>query len=801
MAPHRTFRVGDRVLCKGPKGDYAPLPDGRSRRKRNVYAGVVTALPDTANGRDGYKILFDGGVRPEGRYPASSLKHAPNEWAGRSMASPLGDDARRVRQRLNPDAEPDSDDEEDEFFDANAEHQDLDDDERVQGPGQRLLDDQADIRDLVGTTVTIAHKDFGDVTWTVVAAETSLAENAASRELLPPRPERDRAEILPRLHTNQEGFELAVFEEMLWMSPSTMVSVINSEHARMRALPTWHRDRIPSVPHWQELSPKAFGKFLGLLVASGAIGRGGAPCWHDAAASKFPSFNPPHFEHHMAKHRFDQIKRVVPWVMASRAAHAADDGWYRARAAVNMFNERRRKVLGVCRHVIADELMSAFVSNHPTAHLPNITYEPRKPEPLGTMFKCLLDNDTKVMAALEICEGARRNRELAEGIHPYGTTACTARLLRETAPETGVLKRVVCGDSWFASVQTAKEVMKGLGVPTRNSGDGISSTHAPAHRGSHFIGVVKTYHGQFPKAFIEEKLRGKSAGARIVLEATVDGVPLIAVGWKYKKSSTLCYVATKGAASTADDPGNPYQMAIKDVEGDRIVRSVPRPEIVGKYYEMNGGIDVHNKMRQGDLALEKHWVTQDPYFRIFTTLIGICVTDAFNMMKYRIGDHRSDPRRHWSLREFAGVLAHQLLNNKWEDLQNASQRHPNSSEEDALLQTQEDAEDLDAARFLQHRLIRVPGTRPNGAGKQLRCHVCGACTSWCCGAPGCVGRKGGAHCGVCPVVSKRNCFDVHRGIIRETPAHTEAPRPLGRLGMSASSGGSVRALSFSAGSV
>ena len=418
------------------------------------------------------------------------------------------------------------------------------------------------------------------------------------------------------------------------------------------------------------------------------------------------------------------------------------------------------------------------------------------------MFKCLLDNDTKVMmAALEICEGARRNRELAEGIHPYGTTACTARMLRETNSETGVLKRVVCGDSWFASVQTAKEVMKGLGVRPRNSGDIISSTHAPAHRGSHFIGVVKTYHGQFPKAFIEEKLRGKSAGARIVLEASVDGVPLIAVGWKYKRSSTLCYVATKGAASTADDPGNPYQMAIKDVEGDRIVRSVPRSEIVGKYYEMNDGIDVRNKMRQGDLALEKHWMTQDPYFRIFTTLIGICVTDAFNMMKYRIGDHRSDPRRHWSLREFAGVLAHQLLNNKWQELQNASQRQPNSSEEDALLETQEDAEDLDAVRFLQHKLIRVPGTRPNGAGKQLRCHVCGACTSWCCGAPGCVGRKGGAHCGVCPVVSKRNCFDVHRGIIRETPAHTEARRPLGRLGMSASSGGSVRALTFSAGSV
>ena len=79
---------------------------------------------------------------------------------------------------------------------------------------------------------------------------------------------------------------------------------------------------------------------------------------------------------------------------------------------------------------------------------------------------------------------------------------------------------------------------------------------------------------------------------------------------------------------------------------------------VGKYYSMDGGIDVHNKMRRGDLALEKHWVTNDPYFRIFTTLIGICVTDAFNLLQYRIGNLQ-DPRKNWCLREFAGVLSHQ----------------------------------------------------------------------------------------------------------------------------------------------
>lgn len=72
-----------------------------------------------------------------------------------------------------------------------------------------------------------------------------------------------------------------------------------------------------------------------------------------------------------------------------------------------MFNERCRQIPVVCHHFFADDLMNTFVSSHQTAHLPNIKCELRKAEPLGTMFKCLLDNDTKLMFALEICEGAQ----------------------------------------------------------------------------------------------------------------------------------------------------------------------------------------------------------------------------------------------------------------------------------------------------------------------------------------------------------------------------------------------------------
>jgi hypothetical protein len=43
-------------------------------------------------------------------------------------------------------------------------------------------------------------------------------------------------------------------------------------------------------------------------------------------------------------------------------------------------------------------------------------------------------------------------------------------------------------------------------------------------------------------------------------------------------------------------------------------------------------LDRHNQARQSCLALEKAWITKDRYFRLFTTIIGVCVTDAWKII-------------------------------------------------------------------------------------------------------------------------------------------------------------------------
>jgi hypothetical protein len=84
----------------------------------------------------------------------------------------------------------------------------------------------------------------------------------------------------------------------------------------------------------------------------------------------------------------------------------------------------------------------------------------------------------------------------------------------------------------------------------------------------------------------------------------------------------------KNAGSTK--PGRPYEMKFNDAFGNVVQRLVERPEILSDFFEKSNSIDKHNQLRQGDLALEKRWLTQDPYFHLHTTIIGMFIVILFS---------------------------------------------------------------------------------------------------------------------------------------------------------------------------
>jgi hypothetical protein len=187
------------------------------------------------------------------------------------------------------------------------------------------------------------------------------------------------------------------------------------------------------------------------------------------------------------------------------------------------------------------------------------------------------------------------------------TAGCTLRLLLNTIPpNVAGVKHGIRGDAWFGSVRTANEV---------------------ALRGHEAVFQIKQYHSNFPKEFIKEALKDAPGGVHILLEGKTESkVPLLALGYRYSRKTVLHFVPIKNAGSTK--PGTPYQMRYTDSFGNICTRYVDRPQVVSNFFAGSNVIDTHNQLRQDSLKLEKKWITQNPWFRLATTLIGITVTDS-----------------------------------------------------------------------------------------------------------------------------------------------------------------------------
>ena len=77
---------------------------------------------------------------------------------------------------------------------------------------------------------------------------------------------------------------------------------------------------------------------------------------------------------------------------------------------------------------------------------------------------------------------------------------------------------------------------------------------------------VKTATSGYPKKFLDKTMLNWPGGSHLVLKATIDGVNLYAVGYKYSSKKNLCFVFTEGASHT--EPGEPYVASCKDEHGN-----------------------------------------------------------------------------------------------------------------------------------------------------------------------------------------------------------------------------------------
>ena len=106
--------------------------------------------------------------------------------------------------------------------------------------------------------------------------------------------------------------------------------------------------------------------------------------------------------------------------------------------------------------------------------------------------------------------------------------------------------------------------------------------------------------------------------------------------------------------------GTPYEMKFTDAFGNIHVRDVDRPDVISRFFQESNCVDRHNQARQFELAIEKKWLTDSAVFRLYSTMVGINVTDAWKLAAHHhLLSYRQ--KKNSTALSFAGILAKQLL--------------------------------------------------------------------------------------------------------------------------------------------
>jgi hypothetical protein len=200
--------------------------------------------------------------------------------------------------------------------------------------------------------------------------------------------------------------------------------------------------------------------------------------------------------------------------------------------------------------------------------------------------------------------------------------------------------RIVCADSYFASVATLKE-LKSINL--------------------RFIGVVKTATKHFPQAYLsnlEMEERGERSG---LIAKDADGIPImLAYVWMDRnRRYFICNVSSL-------EPGAEYTRQrwrqvdqTENAEAEKVELTIPQPQACEIYYDTCAAIDQHNRCRQADLMLERKMKTHDWSNRVNLSILGMCIVVTW--YAYRGCTDTKETQK-----EFYSALAVELIDNTYD---------------------------------------------------------------------------------------------------------------------------------------
>lgn len=141
--------------------------------------------------------------------------------------------------------------------------------------------------------------------------------------------------------------------------------------------------------------------------------------------------------------------------------------------------------------------------------------------------------------------------------------------------------------------------------------------------------VVKNNVTLFPRgplcATLKARHGKKMAGHWVTVSTTVKGVPLIAVGHAWDNKDASCIISTCGETSSCQETCICCDRNTGCDNAD--TKMCPRPDIVNFPFTHCSVIDVHNKLHQFSLAVEKQWPTKCCWAKLLFGCLGNSVVN------------------------------------------------------------------------------------------------------------------------------------------------------------------------------
>jgi len=410
-------------------------------------------------------------------------------------------------------------------------------------------------------------------------------------------------------------------------------------------------------------------KFFGIVILATRFEFGRrSDLWSTTASSKYvpaPNFG----STGMPRQRFDLLFSTIRFSAQPKtrpeSVTSEQYRWMLIDDFVEYFNEHRKFYVIPGDVICVDESMSRWYGqggNWINHGLPMYIAIDRKPEN-GCEIQNAACGRSGIIVKLNLVKTATEQEEQAAAtLNPDGNDG------EEVLPHGGaILKmlvmpwaqsdRIVCADSYFASVTAAKELMK---------------------IGLRFIGVVKTATRKYPMAHLaalELQTRGERKGLTTV---DGDGVRFLAYVWMDRDRRYFISTASSLAPGAAYSRHRWRQVdTTPNSAPERVELVIPQPKACELYYSACGQIDRHNRCRQDDLNVEKKIGTLRWDMRLNLSLLSMCIVDTWLLYKGATTTTENQ-------KLFYERLAEELIDNRYDTIGNAPRQR--AREEDVPLQ-------------------------------------------------------------------------------------------------------------------